>query len=124
MLASPIHVPSLTPESVLGGGVLCPGCGVPFHTQRSPQLPNEGAVATGLFIDFEGQLVLCDSCVAQLATEIGWINPEAGKARVSDVRRSQKRDEAVKSAADARDTARQAADAFSAALDNLDEVLG
>lgn len=123
MLASPIHVPSLVPETVLGGGVLCPGCGVPFHTQRSPQLPVEGAVATGLVIDFEGQLVLCGTCVSMLAEQIGWINPEAGKARASDVRRSQRRDEAVKAASDARDSAALAISTLAEALDRLEDVL-
>lgn len=123
MLATLIHATDLVPESVLGGGVMCPGCGVPFHTQRSPQLPTEAAIATGLIIDFEGQLVLCESCIIGLAQLIGYIDPEAGKARASDVRRSQRRDEAVKAASDARDSAALAIHTLAEALDRLEDVL-
>lgn len=110
------------PETLMRGGN-CPGCGVPFHTVRNPQRGPEDAVSTGITIDFEGLMVLCETCVIQLAQAIGWIDPEAGKARASDVRRAQRRDEAVKAASDARDSAALAINTLAEALDRLEDVL-
>lgn len=112
-----------TPETMLGDGTLCPGCGIPFFTQRSPQRDPECAVATGLFIDFDGQVVLCESCIAFLAGLIGYIDPEQGKARASDVRRAQRREEKIRDAEQARSVAHEAAHDLCAALDALDEAL-
>ncbi len=112
-----------TPEGMVGNGYHCPGCGLPFNTIRDPRIPADKVVATGLDIEFVGSLCICEQCAKDIADVIGWIDPEAGKARTLDVRRAQRREEAIKAASDARDTAAQAAEALTAALSNLDEIL-
>lgn len=111
------------PEGMVGNGYHCPGCGLPFNTIRGPQQQVDRVVSTGLDLEFVGSLVICEQCAADIATAIGYINPEAGKARTSDVRRAQRREQSIRAASDARDTAAQAAEALSAALANLDEIL-
>lgn len=112
-----------TPETVLGGGYHCPGCGVPFLTERGTKGP-ERAVYTGINVDFDGSLILCESCVGVLASAIGWINPEQGKARSSDVRRAQRREALIQAAVQAKDNAHEAAHDLCAALDVLDAEWG
>lgn len=113
-----------TPEGMVGNGFHCPGCGLPFNTIRDPRKPADRVVATGLDIVFVGSLVICEQCAADIATAIGFINPEAGKARASDVRRSQRRDQAIRRCAIARDTAAESALALRDALADLDDAFG
>ncbi len=111
------------PEGMVGNGFHCPGCGLPFNTARGPQQQVDRVVSLGIDIEFVGSLVICEQCAADIARAIGYIDPEAGKARTSDVRRAQRREQAIRVASDARDTAAQAATALSEALSNLDEIL-
>ena len=110
------------PETILGGGYNCPGCGVPFLTDRNHTGP-ERAVYTGIDVLFDGSLVLCESCVKYIAGLVDMVDMEAGKARTSDVRRAQRRETAIRKAADKVLHAKEAATALADALDDLDREL-
>lgn len=109
--AQAIHAMPI-PETVLGGGYHCPGCGVPFLSQRDPQVPTDRAVYTGISVDFDGSLILCEPCVKYLASLVGMVDMETGKARTSDVRRAQRREAGIR---EANQTVEHAIDALATA---------
>lgn len=87
------------PDSAIGGPV-CSGCGASPRQNRDGS-GHERIVATGWFIDYEGQVVFCETCICYLGSLIGLINPETSKVRTSDVRRAERRDKKVREADEA-----------------------
>lgn len=120
ILPTPQALP--TPETICGDGYTCPSCGVPYHTDRANK-GSEAAVDTGIAIDFDGTLILCETCVRLLGEAVGLIDPEQGKARASDVRRSQRREQAIRAAESKRLAAVQACAEAVQALEDMEREL-
>lgn len=67
----------------------CTGCG------RDPRA-DQKVIATGMFFDYEGQVVLCDECIFFLGNLVGMEKISNAKTRQSDVRRHERREAKIK----------------------------
>jgi hypothetical protein len=69
----------------------CSGC------YRDPK-PDMKMVATGMWFDFEGQIVLCSDCITFLGSLVGLEPIAKAKTRASDVSRHVRREAKIKRA--------------------------
>lgn len=121
MIANAVLTPEI-PATAIGGGGACSGCGC--SPRQRPEGGHEKIVATGWHIEFEGQVVLCETCVKFLGSLVGMIDPETQKVRVADVRRAERRDAKTRNAAVTMRTAEAALQESLSALVELAEELG
>ena len=115
------RIAPVIPADAIGGERKCTGCN--SNPRQNQAGESELVVETLHEIPYEGQVVLCATCIRFLGNFIGLIDPEKGKARASDVKRHERRETKIRAASAARDTAAYAAAALTAALAELDEIL-
>lgn len=110
------------PSTAIGGGALCSGCGC--SPRQRTDGTHEKIVATGWFIDYEGQVVLCETCITFLGGLVGLLDPAKQKVTVTDVRRQERRDVRTRDAFHgllaAKDAAQEVVNTVQALAEELD----
>lgn len=72
-------------------GATCSRCRAPRRNDE------EKIIHTGIWIEYEGSLVFCESCVAEMGHAIGMIYESKAKATKADVSRSERREAKTRS---------------------------
>lgn len=93
MIGNAIVVQQMPGNEIAPKGA-CTGC------KRDPK-PGTQLVATGMWFDYEGQVVLCSDCITFLGDLVGLEPRTKAKVRVSDVRRHERREAKIKGASEA-----------------------
>lgn len=63
---------------------LCSACGLPLRKKANRPTGHEKAVLTGIIIDFEGNIELCETCIGEVAVKLGYVTPEDYQEVVED----------------------------------------